>query len=163
MNHAEKLAKQEAVASYFDVQKQYYDFLLEKLGEAGFRGDSDKANGQIKIFNEWRHLASVEDRLKLRTIALECIAGVTVFATGRMGTRTIAGKIDFPYLVETPGGEYECAWALWNFNEIISIWSYGKPLTDEEISEHITRLSEQNVMEAALKAIPCMVEFDSEW
>lgn len=162
MNNAEGLAKKNAIASYFDVQRQYYEFLKEKLGDK-FRGDSDKANGQLRIGNEWRHLASDEDRLKLRTIALECIAGNTVFAVGRMGRRNIAGMINFPYLVESPGSEDDFSWSLWNFNEIVSVWIYGNPLTDDEIQAHITRLSEQNMMEAALKTMPCTVEFDSEW
>lgn len=150
------------LVSYFDVQKQYYDFLVEKLGDK-FRGDSDKANGQIHILNEWRHLASVESRLKLRIIALECIAGVTVFAIGRMGRRNIVGMVDFPYLVEVPGDEYEFKWALWDFNEIASVWSNGEPLTDEEAEEYITQIAEQAKEEKALQSMSCVVDFDSEW
>ena len=163
MSHAEKSAKQNAIASYFEIQKQYYDFLKEKLGEAGFRGDSDKANGQVRRGGAWLHLATLENRLKLREIALQCIAGEKVYACCRHGNIRLIGVIDFPYLVETPDSEYEFKWALWDFNETVSVWTAGPEVTAQEAIEYNAMIAKQTMMDDAMNSLQCFVEFDSEW
>ena len=164
MNHSENLAKSNALASYFDVKCQYYAFLKEKLGDK-FRGDSDKANGQINISHGvcWQHLASLENRLKLRAIALECMAGAKVFAICRHGNAKMTGVIDFPYLIETPGGEDEFKWFLWDFNEVLTVWTAGPEVTEQEAIEYNAMAAEQTLLDDAMKSMQCFVEFDSEW
>ena len=91
------------------------------------------------------------------------MAGEKVFAVCRHGNAKMIGAIDFPYLIETPGGEYEFRWLLWDFDEIVNVWTVGPEITEQEAIEHNAMLTEQNMMDAILKAMPCMVELDSEW
>lgn len=112
--------KEQQVKSYFDMQRKYYTFLKEKLGER-FTGDCELASGQVLTSYDRYHLAELDDRLKFREIALECITGKNVFVRARMGRDYISGRVDFPYVIESENSEYEFSWALWNFNEVISV------------------------------------------
>lgn len=112
--------KEQQVKSYFDIQRQYYEFLKEKLG-VRFTGESDNANGRLKTTYGRYPLPELDDRLKFREIALECMAGKTVFVRARRGRTYMSGRVDFPYVIEGEGSENEFAWALWNFNEVIGV------------------------------------------